>query len=107
MCNLIETMVRGLVVSLAGPVGGSFLPVWRHMQNHNTPVIIITGNGTASAGFKLLLKLVRGNRFGCQGYRVWLPMLQGLVAKAIGYRVWLPMLQGLVAKATGLVQLLK
>ena len=77
MCNLIETMVRGLVVSLAGPVGGSFLPVWRHMQNHNTPVIIITGNGTASAGFKLLLKLVRGNRFGCQGYKVWLPRLQG------------------------------
>ena len=84
---------------LAGPVGGSFLPVWRHMQNHNTPVIIITRNGTASAGFKLLLKLVRGNRFGCQGYRVWLPMLQGLVAKAIGfgcqgYKVWLPRLQG-------------
>ena len=95
MCNLIETMVRGLVVSLAGPVGGSFLPVWRHMQNHNTPVIIITGN--ASAGFKLLLKLVRGNRFGCQGYRVWLPMLQGLVANATGfgcqgYKVWLPRL---------------
>lgn len=100
---------------LALLVAVSFLCV--ATQNHNTPVIIITGNGTASAGnasagnasagFKLLLKLVRGNRFGCQGYRVWLPMLQGLVAKAIGYRVWLPRLQGLVAKATGLVQLLK